>query len=172
MSAYNTFTALAHQRYSCRDFLPKKVERKEIEKVIDAARLAPSACNKQPWTFHIVENAEKRNAIIECYNREWFKTAPIYIIAVGDHNEAWKRADDKDHTDIDIAIAVEHLCLAASTLGLGTCWVCNFDKGKCAKTLNLNDNEEPIAIIPIGYPTKSDIPEKKRKNINEIIKWQ
>lgn len=172
MSAYNIFTSLANQRYSCRDFQPKKVEHEEIIKVIDAARLAPSACNKQPWTFHIVENPEIRNALVECYNREWFKTAPMYIVAVGNHNEAWKRADGKDHTDIDIAIAVEHLCLAASSLGLGTCWVCNFDKDKCAEILNLNEGEEPIVIIPIGHPTKSDIPEKKRKNIDEIIKWQ
>ena len=113
-----------------------------------------------------------RQAIAECYPREWIKTAPAFIVAVGNHSEAWHRpSDGKDHTDIDLAIAIEHLCLAATSLGLGTCWVCNFDAKKCAELLRLPESAEPVAILPIGYPAESLIPEKKRKPVDEIIQW-
>lgn len=171
MSAYNDFMTIATQRYSCRSYSDRRVERDVISLVIDAARLAPSATNRQPWTFHIVDGGDLKLEITACYGREWILEAPALIIAVGDHNAAWHRGDGKDHTDIDIAIAVEHICLAAATLGLGTCWVCNFDAARCARALGLKEGEEPVAIIPIGYPQNSNLPEKKRKPLDDIIKW-
>ena len=115
MSAYNDFMTIATQRYSCRSYSDRRVERDVISLVIDAARLAPSATNRQPWTFHIVDGGDLKREITACYGREWILEAPALIIAVGDHNAAWHRGDGKDHTDIDIAIAVEHICLAAAT---------------------------------------------------------
>lgn len=85
------------------------------------------------------------------------------------YDEEWVRSDGKHHGDIDIAIAVEHLCLAATEQGLATCWVCNFDAEKCKQFFGLGDNEEPAVLIPIGYA--ADEPkEKKRKEIGEICK--
>ena len=94
-------------------------------------------------------------------------------MALGLHDEAWHRSfDGKDHTDVDVSIAVEHLCLGAASLGLGTCWVCNFDPAIVREGLNLPDNVEPIAIIPMGYPdSDGTVPEKKRKPLDEIVKW-
>ena len=76
-------------------------------------------------------NEENKTKLQQCYNRDWFKTAPMYIIASILHDEEWVRADGKPHGNIDIAIAVEHLCLAATEQGLATCWVCNFDANLC-----------------------------------------
>ena len=75
--------------------------------------------------------------IHQAYPREWFKKAPCVIVAVGDRQSSWKRADGKDHVDVDVAISVDHLTLAASDVGLGTCWVCAFDAKLCHEILNL-----------------------------------
>lgn len=163
--------SVATQRYSCRSFSDRKVEKELLEEILQAAQLAPSACNRQPWMFYVVNTPEKVSELKECYVREWVDNIGTFIVAVGNHNEGWHRADGKDHTDIDIAIAVEHICLAAAAAGLGTCWVCNFDIAKCSQLLGLGEGEEPIVLIPVGYPTKSAFPEKKRKNFDEIVKW-
>lgn len=171
-----SFTNLVQSRYSCRDYdRDKIVERELLTNIVNAARLAPSACNKQPWTFVIIDDKCDvfcRQTVLKSYNRQWIESAPAFIIACGDHTQAWHRqSDDKDHTDIDLAIAIEHICLAATEAGLGTCWVCNFDVATLSNGLNLPNNLEPIAIIPIGYPTKNNEINKIRKNIDEIIRW-
>jgi nitroreductase len=125
--------------------------------------------NKQPWRFHIVSKAEDKERLQLCYNRDWFKTAPMYVIASVLHDEEWVRADGKHHGDIDIAIAVEHLCLAATEQGLSTCWVCNFDAEKCKQLFGLSANEEPAVVVPLGYAADEPKP-KNRKTIEEIIK--
>lgn len=160
-------------RYSCRAYDSRPVEREKLIEVLDSTRLSPSACNRQPWTFVVVGNEKGRNAVIASYNRDWIRTAPLYIIAFGHHNEAWHRPfDGKDHTDIDIAIAVEHLCLKATEAGLGTCWVCNFDPAVIIEAFDCPEGTEPVAIIPIGYPAKgSEAPKKTRKSLDEIVKW-
>jgi len=166
---------LSQKRYSVRAFLNKEVEKEKLEYILDCARLAPSASNFQPWFFYIVASDDAKAGVRDSYNREWFKTAPLYIVICGDRNQSWKRnkTDNKDHCDIDVAIASEHICLAAEDIGLGTCWVCNFDPGKLREVLNLPEHIEPIAMFPIGYvdEEKSIIPEKKRKSLAEITKW-
>ena len=113
-------------------------------------------------------------ALKSAYPREWIKTAPCIIVACGDHNVAWHRKlDNKDHTDVDVSIAVEHLCLAAAEQGLGTCWVCNFDTELCRKHFKIPEMIEPVVLIPFGYPSDPalfDETPKKRKPIEEIIK--
>ena len=160
---------LIKRRYSCRNYKPKSVEKEKLDYIMECVRFAPSAVNKQPWRFRIISSEEDRKKICQCYNREWFATAPIVIVASILHDEEWVRADGKHHGDIDIAIAVEHLCLAATEQGLGTCWVCNFDAEKCKQLFAIANNEEPAVLIPIGYA--SDEPkEKKRKAIEDICK--
>ena len=170
---YTGFHNLTVSRYSCRSYTSAPVSRETILAVMEAAQAAPSACNRQPWEFIIATDADSKRTVLESYDREWIKSAPVFIIACGRHDEAWHRpADGKDHTDIDVSIAIEHICLAATSLGLGTCWVCNFDTEKIRRGFNLPDNIEPIAIIPLGYPSDgSVIPEKKRKPLDEIVKW-
>ena len=163
------FLELVKSRYSCRSYQPQSVEQEKLEYVMECVRLAPSACNKQPWTFRIVTEEEDGKKLCQCYNREWFATAPVMIIASVLHDEEWVRGDGKHHGDIDIAIAVEHLCLAATEQGLATCWVCNFDAEKCKLLFAIGDNEEPAVLIPIGYAA-DELKEKKRKAMEEICK--
>lgn len=174
------FLDLVKQRYSCRSYQEKSVEQEKLDYVMECVRFAPSAVNKQPWMFRMVKNEVDKAKLQECYNREWFATAPMYIICSIQHDEEWVRSDGKRHGDIDIAIAVEHLCLAATEQGLATCWVCNFDAEKCKQFFGLGDNEEPAVLIPIGYA--ADEPKerlrvgaqsarmKKRKELGEICK--
>lgn len=92
------------------------------------------------------------------------------IVACANHEESWHRkSDGKDHADIDVAIAVEHLCLAATEQGLGTCWVCNFDVSLCREVLNLPDFMEPVVLISVGYAQAQEMSAKKRKSLDEIL---
>ena len=165
------FKELAQRRYSVRSYQPKQIEKEKLIQVVEAALLAPSAVNFQPWKFVIVTEPALLNSLHQCYHRDWFKLAPACIVAIGDHDKGWHRpSDGKDFTDIDVAIAVDHLMLAATEIGLGTCWICHFNAEKCAELFNLSSNFEPIAMIPIGYPSGTK-PEKKRKPMEEVILW-
>ena len=141
---------LVKRRYSCRNYQSKPVEQGKLDYIMECVRLAPSAVNRQPWRFRIVSSEEGRKKLCQCYSREWFTTAPVIIIASILHDEEWVRSDGKHHGDIDIAIAVEHLCLAAAEQGVGTCWVCNFDAKLCKSLFALSDNEEAAVLIPLG----------------------
>lgn len=163
------FLELVKARYSARQYSNRPIETAKLNYIMECVRLAPSAVNFQPWRFRIVTDTTTLKALQQCYKREWIATAPCIIVACADHSESWhRRADNKDHADIDIAIAVEHLCLAATEQGLGTCWVCNFDATQCSEALGLTAHLEPVALIPIGYPS-DQATEKKRKEQNEIL---
>ena len=132
--------------------------------------MAPSAVNYQPWRFAVVTDPERLAALKTAYPREWIQTAPCIIVACANHEESWHRkSDGKDHADIDLGIAVEHLCLAAAEQGLGTCWVCNFDVPCCREVMQLPENLEPVALIPLGYPANPSVAEKKRKVPAELF---
>lgn len=163
------FLELVKNRYSCRAYNPESVEREKLEYIMECVRFAPSAVNRQPWRFRIVSKEEDKARLQQCYSRDWFKTAPMYVIASILHDEEWVRSDGKHHGDIDIAIAVEHLCLAATEQGLATCWVCNFDALLCKQLFGLPANEEPAVVIPLGYAA-DEIKPKNRKTIEEILK--
>lgn len=163
-----TFLELTKKRYSCRNYQDRPVERELLDYIFECVRLAPSAVNRQPWKFRLVEDRSQREKLQQCYQREWFNTAPVYVISSVLHEQEWVRSDGKRHGDIDISIAVEHLCLAATEQGLGTCWVCNFDAALCSELFSLPANEEPAVLIPIGYPAVEPT-EKKRKELDEIL---
>ena len=166
------FKDLARKRYSVRNYLSTPVEKEKIIKVVEAALLAPSAVNFQPWKFIAVTDPALLAQLQGCYHRDWFKSAPACIVAIGDHDKGWHRpTDGKDYTDIDVAIAIDHLMLAAAEISLGTCWICHFNADACAAIFNLPDHLEPIAIIPIGYPSTDALPEKKRKTIEQALLW-
>lgn len=165
------FTTLCRGRYSCRSFSDRPVSAETLAQVLEAGRLAPSACNRQPWRFCVVSAADTdaRVAVQASYPREWITPAPYYIVVCGVPSEAWVRPHDgKNHVDIDIAIATEHICLAASSMGLGTCWICNFDPALLTVGLGLEPGIVPMVIVPLGYPATDSVPEKKRKDTDEI----
>ena len=164
------FQELVKARRSIREYLAKEIEEEKLNYILECARLAPSAVNFQPWYFVVAKSPESKCKLQQCYNREWFNTVPLFIIACGDTSQSWKRkADGKDHMDIDMAIAVEHICLAAAEQGLGSCWVCNFDVNLCKQLFELPGHIEPIALIPIGYATKSEIKTQPRKELDDIV---
>ena len=168
-----TFHDIVANRYSCRHYSQEPVSQEQILEILECARLAPSACNRQPCKFMVITAPEELSAVHASYNRDWIKEAPVAIIVLGNRNEAWHRSyDEYDATDIDIAITTEHICLAATSMGLGTCWICNFDPITLRTGMNIPEEWEPLAIIPVGKPAEDiAIPEKKRKNNDEIIQW-
>lgn len=166
------FLDLVKARYSVRDYLPKEVEDNKLRYMLECARLAPSAVNKQPWRFIIIQGSQERSKLHDCYNRDWFNSAPVYIMVVINENESWVRSsDNKNYGYVDAAIAIEHICLAAASVGLGTCWVCNFDTLKCKKLFNLTEGEEPVALVPVGYPYKKSDRVVVRKSFQEVVSW-
>lgn len=166
----NTFKELSEQRYSVRSYTDQPVTDEQLAYILECTRLAPSAVNRQPWHFYVAQSEEAKAKLRQCYARDWFNTVPLYIVCCIRHDEAWVRKDNKEHGDIDIAIATEHICLAATEQGLGTCWVCNFDASLCHTLLELPENEEAAVIIPLGYASPDAAhPEKTRKAVEDII---
>jgi nitroreductase len=166
------FKDLAQRRYSVRSYQPTPVENEKLVAIIESALLAPSAVNFQPWKFVVVTEPALLARLHGCYHRDWFKSAPACIVAIGDHDMGWHRpTDGKDYTDMDVTIAIDYLMLGATEIGLGTCWICHFNAEKCAEIFNLPSNLEVIAMIPVGYPLTEAIPEKKRKTMDELVLW-
>ncbi len=166
------FIELATKRFSVRNFEQRPVEKEKLLYILEAARMAPTAVNFQPWKFIVITKPELLESVQKVYHRQWLATAPVIIIALGNHHKGWRRkSDDKDFTEIDVAIAIDHMTLAATEQDLGTCWICNFDVDKCCRLLNLPDYLEPIALIPVGYPVIQPELNKNRESLDHLVTW-
>ena len=164
------FLELTKKRYSARSYTSDVIEQEKLDYILECARFAPSAVNYQPWHFIVVKSDENRAKLNECYPRQWFATAPLYIVICTDIDVAWKRqSDSKSHADIDAAIAIEHICLAAAEQGIGSCWVCNFDLEIFKSNFSLLPSQYPVAIVTMGYVEKSPDGTSKRKELSEIV---
>ena len=143
------FISIAKQRCSVRKYTEKKVEPEKLDKILEAAHVAPTAANRQPVHLIAVQSEEglaKISKSADIYG------APLAIIVCADHNKAWVRPFDKKQTcDIDASILTDHMMLQATELGLGTVWVCYFEPDVLRQEFNLPDNLEPINILAIGY---------------------
>ncbi len=169
-----SFLELAKKRSSVRRYQDLVVEEEKLKYVLEAGRIAPSAVNYQPWYFIVVRDEKLRKEIATTYRGEWILEAPVIIVICGDHSKSWRRADGKDHCDLDAAIAIDHMTLAAAELGLGTCWVCNFNAMQCHRILQLPKQIEIMALLPLGYPVESVDPERHatlRKKLEEVVCW-
>lgn len=143
------FIEIAKKRYSVRNYSSKKVEKEKLDKILQAAHVAPTAANLQPVHLIAVESKEGLEKISKGAN---IYNAPLAIIVCADHNKAWVRPFDQKQTgDIDAAILTGHMMLEATELGLGTVWVCYFQPDVIRKEFDLPDNLEPINILVIGY---------------------
>ena len=165
------FLELCEKRYSVSKYSAEAVSDDDLHYVLECARMAQSAVNFQPWKFVVVRSEAAKADIRRCYDREWFASAPLYIVALRDVKSNWVRSSDgKPHGDIDVAIAVEHICLAAAERGLGTCWVANYDTALLNQLFGDADHEA-VAIVPIGH-IAADCPfaPKKRKEMSLIVK--
>jgi len=164
------FLELAEKRYSVRAYKSIPLEYNKLQHVLEAARLAPTAANRQPFKLIIIKTNGREAELLRIYNKPWFVEAPVIICACGILSQGWTRKDDKNYCDVDVTIAIDHLILAATELGLGTCWVGAFNPEEARKVLKLSENEEPIVFTPLGYP--NDQPgEKIRKPIEELVRY-
>jgi len=163
------FYDVIRTRRSIREYQEKPVEEDKLQRVLEAARLAPSAANRQPWRFVVIKTEKIKKEFYRVYNKRWFWHAPVVICACGVRKEAWRRPDGKSYLDVDVAIAMDHLILAATAEGLGTCWIGAFNPSEVKKILDLSDELEPIALTPLGYPAFSPHP-TPRKPLEEIVR--
>ena len=164
------FSELIEKRYSVRAYRPDPVEDGKLQQVLEAARLAPTAANQQPFQLIVIHTAGREAELKRIYNRDWFGQAPLVICACGIPAQGWVRRDGKNYSDVDVAIAMDHLVLAATNAGLGTCWVAAFDPDAAREVLGLPEGVEPIAFTPLGYPADRPKP-KKRKALSELVRY-
>ncbi len=165
------FNELINKRYSVRAYKSDKVEDEKLQQVLNAARLAPTAANRQPIQFIVIHTAGREAELNPIYQREWFSKAPIVVCACAVPSQAWSRMDNKNYSEVDVTIAMDHLVLAATDLGLGTCWIAAFNPAAAREVLGLPHGVEPIAFTPLGYP--ADQPRaKKRKALSELVRYE
>ena len=143
------FLNLVEQRYSVRKYTEKKVEQEKLQQILQAGRLAPTACNNQPFKLIVIESEtglEKLGLASKVYG------APLAIVVCTSVQACWKRAVDQRNTaDIDAAIVTDHMMLAATALELGSVWVCNFNSAVAVKEFNIQQEYEPVNILIVGY---------------------
>ncbi|MFH1038558.1 MAG: nitroreductase family protein [PVC group bacterium] len=172
------FLELVKNRRSVRRFSKRPVEHEKIRLCLEAARLAPSACNAQPWKFLVFDDPVKREAICRAagsgiYRPSGFVSgAPVVIVALNTKGKRLPnlagRFQGKHYPLIDLGIAGEHLVLQAAELGLGTCWVGWFSARAVSRLLGLPKEEKPVALIPLGYPAEDEGTRTPRKPLEEI----
>jgi nitroreductase len=165
------FSDLIQKRYSVRGYRPIPVEKDKLLRVLEAACLAPTASNRQPFRIIVIHTEGREAELLRIYNRSWFSQAPLLICLCGIPAQSWIRRDGKNYNDVDVAIAMDHLVLAAADLGLGTCWVAAFDPAAAREVLHLPEDVEPIVFTPLGYPADQPKP-KERKGLAELVKYE
>lgn len=146
-------------RRSVRSYLPGPIPAAVMERLRQALRSAPSACNMQPWRFIFVTDAELRHKVAEaCCDQLWIAEAPVIVVGCGLPAQAYKQMGGHGNSvDIDVAIALDHLTLAAVAEGLGTCWIGAFDEARVKRLLAVPESAKVVALTPLGYPTSADL---------------
>lgn len=158
------------KRNSVRNFLDKPIEEKKLREVLEAGRVAPSAKNRQEWRFIVVKDREVRRKIVEAAKGQSFVgEAPVIIVACA-IDDGYVMTCGQLSYPIDVAIALDHISLAAVELGLGTCWIGAFYEDKIKEILGIPNGVRVVDLMPIGYPAIPTIKEKTRLPYNEIVK--
>lgn len=177
-------------RRSIRSYTPDEVPDEMIDQIMEAARLSPSAGNRQPWSFLVIKDKNVRKELRRiCWNQPSIEEAPVVIVCLGDMDRYFdvsraaeryapyygSEAPSPVQRKITFAmancyIAVEHIVLMAQALGLGTCWIGGFDDAaEFQRLFDLPDNLVPIVVVPIGYPAGDIPPERPRRDIDDIM---
>ncbi len=169
------YSDLIRSRESVRNYDPgRPVSKAILEKILNAGRVAPSACNNQPWKFLVISSSPALEKVKASYNREWLKDAPHILVVLGLRNQAWNRSyDGYNSIETDVAIAMTHIILAAENEGVGTCWIAAYNPIILKEALNTKDDQLIFGITPLGYPKPGFIKalNKKRKPLADIVEF-
>jgi len=176
-----SFLSLVSKRYSVRNYQTTPIAREKIERCIEAARLAPSACNSQPWKFIVVDDPALKDKLAKAafegltgMNLFAFK-APVLVAIVSQRQKLSAKLGglikDRDFSLMDIGIAAEHFCLQAAEEGLGACMMGWFNEKQVKKLLSIPAARRIELIISLGLPADNATPPKKRKGTTEVLSW-
>jgi nitroreductase len=170
----DVFEAIKKRR-SIRAYADEKVSDNDVERLIEAARWAPSAGNIQPWEFVIVKDMETKRKLSDAtLNQTFIEKAPVVIVVCADLNRSSRGYGSRGenlYSIQDTAAATENILLAAQELGLATCWVGAFWENEVAKVVKAPRNLRPVAIVPVGHPAERPVAPPKR-SINEIVHYE
>ncbi len=157
------FQALIQARYSVRAYKPDPVGEDKLARILEAARLAPTAANRQPFRVVVIPTKGREKELGRIYPREWFVQAPLLLAVVAVPSEAWVRKHDGwNAAEVDASIVMSHIVLAAAEEGLGTCWVAAFDPAAAREVLGLPPDVIPSAFTPLGRAADAAAPKKRR----------
>ncbi len=162
---------LIRLRKSVRSYLAREVEQDKLNRVLDAARCAPSAGNRQEWRFVVVRDAEKRQKLAQASNHGFIAEAPV-ILACCAETDGHLMPCGLPSFSIDVAIAIDHLTLAAVAEGLGTCWIGGFNADKAKAALDIPEKIRIVELLPLGYPADPSEVKKTRKTLEEIVRYE
>ena len=175
MRKFNNLMEIITHRRSIRSYSHDEIESEKIDYILDAFRKAPSAKNLQPWKLILVKDKNKKNDLaIACNNQSFIAEAPLIIAACAKEEEAYGvMGGYMNSYPIDIAIALEHLILAATEVGLGTCWIGAFKEQLVKDILKVPENVRVVALTPVGYPgNNAELPKRGRKSVSEIVSYE
>jgi len=159
------------KRRSIRKYKDKQVEEEKILKILESARLAPSAKNLQEWRFIVVRDKEKRKKLSEAArNQKFVEEAPVVIVCCAETDE-YRMTCGQLSYPIDVAIAVEHMVLTAVEEGLGTCWIGAFYEDRVKEILNIPEEIKVVELLTLGYPDEEP-PSRSRLSLEDIVKWE
>ena len=160
-------------RHSVRSYQDRSVEQEKLARVLEATRLAPSARNDQEWRFVVVTDRAKRNALAtEASTQAFMAGAPVIIAACAQTDGRVMRCGQQAYP-IDVAIAVDHLTLAAVAEGLGTCWIGSFDPAQVRRILGIPPEIQVVELLLLGYPSETGTPPKKnRLPLDSIVRYE
>ncbi len=158
-------------RYSVRAYKPDLIEDEKLMAILDAGRMAPTANNRQPFKFIVIHTKGREEELQTIYSRPWFVQAPIVLCVCGQQELAWVRKDGKPYLYVDVAIAMDHMVLAAWALGIGTCFIAAFDEQVARTVLRLPESIEPVLFTPLGYPA-GEPKAKERKDLDELVRYE
>uniref|UniRef100_A0A7C4CER8 Nitroreductase n=1 Tax=candidate division WOR-3 bacterium TaxID=2052148 RepID=A0A7C4CER8_UNCW3 len=164
------FYEVVRRRTSIRAYKPDPIPEDALNRVLEAGRLAPSAKNFQPWKFIVVKDPAVKAALVPaCRNQTFIAQAPLVICGCAIESEVWKGMGGYWSAEaVDLSIAIEHMILAATAEGLGTCWIGAFVEAEVKNVLAIPEGVKPIALTPLGYPAKEATP-RPRKPLAEIV---
>jgi nitroreductase len=172
-----TFLDLARRRHSVRAYRPDPVPDDLLAGVLEAARIAPTAANRQPFRVIVVHTAGREAELRRIYDSDWFVAAPIVLCVCAVPGEAWTRSmyDGRSHADVDAAIVMDHMILAAADAGLGTCWIAAFDPAAAREVLGVPEEGEPMLFTPLGYPAPGETASPRhgqRRSLEELVRHE